>query len=96
MDLREVALRREYQNAARFRTERKRFLSVGRGHLGDDEMPGADEPVLEAFRLRRRLAGKHGERDRSDRDAIHVILPGSVCAGVIMRRRSARGKLANQ
>ena len=65
VDLREVALRRENQNAARLRTERERFLSVGRGDLGDDKMPGAEEPVLERLLLRRGIAGRARKQQRS-------------------------------
>src|SRR6478735_91238 len=77
VDLREVALRREDQNAARFRTERKRFLSVGRGHLGDDEMPGAKEAVLQRLLLRGGIAGRARKHQRSggNLSKLHGLLP---------------------
>ena len=50
MDLGEAAVGREDQNPLGRLAEWKRLLAVGRRHLGDHEIPSADDLVLEALR----------------------------------------------
>lgn len=74
MNLREPAVGRENQNALRRLAEGERNLPVGRLHLGDDEVPGADELVLEILRGGgiRQCQYKRGKCDLDD---LHDVLP---------------------
>jgi hypothetical protein len=92
MHLREMAVGREDQNALGGLAERKRLLAVGCRDLGDHEIPGADDPVLEA---RRRLRGGEACRQRKreqggDGLQLHGIPPMCRRAGYPGMHRGAR------
>ena len=63
MNLGEVAVGSKHQDALRRLAEWKRFLAVGRDHLGHDEIPGPDNLIAQIFLLRPGLAAR--ERDSS-------------------------------
>jgi hypothetical protein len=63
-------------------TKRKRLLAVGRRHLGDHEIPGADDLLLETLRRLRGGAGSHDKREQGGGDdpQCHSILRRCVRA----------------
>ena len=102
MDLHEVAVGREDHHAARLGPERKRLGAVGRGDLGDDEVPGAEQALLQALLLRAGVAAQRSERqcghddgDESCRQS-HAGLPNICLVCAIMRGGIADGKGAQQ
>jgi hypothetical protein len=80
VDLREVAVGREDQDALRGLAERMRLGAVRGGDLGDDERPGADELVAQARALLRGGLAEHQckrERGGDDLHEFHDVLPMS-------------------
>src|SRR5882672_2204203 len=73
VNLREAAVRRENQHALRRLAEGERNLPVRRPHLGDDEVPGADELVLQVL-CRGGLRQRECKRSERDSNELHVVL----------------------
>src|SRR5436189_1753390 len=94
MDLGEAAVGREDQNAFGRLAERKRFFAVGRRYLGDHEIPGTDDLLLQtARRLRGGGAGRQAKRepDGGDDSRLHGNPPPNYAlAHVIPERIAAR------
>jgi hypothetical protein len=81
VDLREMAVWGEDQNTLRGFSERKRFLAVGSRHLGDDELPRADQLVPQRLTLLPgSLAARQREREHGggNRHELQEALPSPV------------------